>query len=140
MTPTSSLTVVVPCSGIGKSLGSVSREAAYELCENLCPTSTRLVALSKLVLGEEEACRLVRQGPVVTIDGCKKMCAASLVRHSNGVVAHEVAVLDVYRRHNHLKPDGIAELNEDGQELAHVLATEIANELDSFEPKGGPHA
>lgn len=140
MSETSRLTVVVPCSGIGKSLGSVSREAAYELCDNLCPDSTRLVALSKLVLGEEEARRLVRERPVVTIDGCKKMCAASLVRHSNGVVSREVAVLDVFRRHSNLKPDGIAELNDDGRELARVLATEIADDLDSLESNGGPHA
>ncbi len=33
--------VVVPCSGIGKSLGTVSREAAYELCENLRPNDTQ---------------------------------------------------------------------------------------------------
>ncbi len=140
MSETRRLTVVIPCSGIGKSLGSVSREAAYELCDNLRPASTRLVALSKLVLGEEEARRLVRESPVVTIDGCKKMCAASLVRHSDGVVAREVAVLDVYRRHSHLKPDGIADLNEDGRELARVLATEIADDLDSLESKGGSHA
>ena len=43
--------VIVPCSGIGKALGSVAREAAYELCEELRPESTDLVALSKLVLG-----------------------------------------------------------------------------------------
>ena len=29
--------VVVPCSGIGKTFGSVSREAAYDLCEDLRP-------------------------------------------------------------------------------------------------------
>lgn len=134
------MTVVVPCSGIGKSLGSVSREAAYELCEGLRPATTRLVALSKLVLGEEEAGHLVRENPVVTIDGCKKACAASLVRHSKGIVTREIAVLDVYRRHNHLKPDGIAELNEDGHTLARVLAAEIADEFETLEPIGGQNA
>jgi len=140
LSETSRLTIVVPCSGIGKSLGSVSREAAYELCENLRPASTRLVALSKLVLGEEEAGRLVRENPVVTIDGCKHMCAASLVRHRHGENGREVAVLDAFRRHSHLKPEGIADLNEDGHELARVLATEIANDLDSPGSTGGSHA
>ena len=42
---------IVPCSGIGKPLGSVTREATYELCEHLRPHDTQLVALSKLVLG-----------------------------------------------------------------------------------------
>ena len=68
--------VVVPCSGIGKPFGTVSREAAYELCEELRPGSTRLLALAKLVLGEPEARELITRHPAVTIDGCKQMCAA----------------------------------------------------------------
>lgn len=133
--------VVVPCSGIGKPFGTVSREAAYELCEELRPESTRLVALAKLVLGDEAARELVGQHPVVTIDGCKQMCASKMVRQSGGMVAHEVAVLDVFRRHKDLKPEGIAQLNEAGQELARVLAEEIAASLDSSEQpaKGGGH-
>ena len=86
--------VVVPCSGIGKSLGTVTREAAYELCDNLRPSDTRLVALSKLVLGDAEACDRVRSSPAVTIDGCKQMCASKLVKHNGGMVAREVAVFD----------------------------------------------
>jgi len=122
--------VVVPCSGIGKPFGTVSREAAYELCEELRPESTRLVALAKLVLGESGARDLVAKHPSVTIDGCKQMCAAKMVKQSGGTVAREVAVLDVFRRHKNLKPEGIAELNEAGRKLARVLAEEVAESLD----------
>jgi uncharacterized metal-binding protein len=121
--------VVVPCSGIGKPFGSVSREAAYDLCEELRPGGTRLVALGKLVLGEPGARELVAKHPAVTIDGCKQMCAAKMVRESGGTVALEVAVLDVYRRHKDLKPEGIAELNPAGRKLARVLAEEVAESL-----------
>jgi uncharacterized metal-binding protein len=122
--------VVVPCSGIGKPFGSVSREAAYDLCEELRPGRTRLVALAKLVLGEPAARELVAKHPAVTIDGCKQMCAAKMVRESGGTVAREVAVLDVFRRHKELKPEGIAELDEAGRKLARVLAEEVAESLD----------
>jgi uncharacterized metal-binding protein len=124
------MVVVVPCSGIGKPFGSVSREAAYELCEELRPESTRLVALAKLVLGEPGARDLVAKHPAVTIDGCKQMCAAKMVRESGGTVAREVAVLEVFRRHKGLKPEGIAELNPAGVKLARVLAEEVAESLD----------
>ncbi len=122
--------VVVPCSGIGKAFGTVSREAAYDLCEELRPERTRLVALAKLVLGEPCARELVAKHPAVTIDGCKQMCAAKMVRESGGKVAHEVAVLEVFRRQKELKPEGIAELNEAGRKLARVLAKEVAESLD----------
>jgi uncharacterized metal-binding protein len=134
--------VVVPCSGIGKALGSVTREAAYELCDNLRPGDTRLVALSKLVLGDSEARERVRTSPAVTIDGCKQMCASKLVKHNGGVAAREVAVFDVFRNHKDLKPEGIAELNKPGKELARVIAAEVAGTLDEVlaECRGGEHA
>ena len=129
--------VVVPCSGIGKPFGTVSREAAYELCEDLRPEDTRLVALAKLVLGDEATRDLITTHPAVTIDGCKQMCASKMVKQSGGKVAHEIAVLDVFRRHKDLKPEGIAELNAAGQKLSRVLAEEVAAKLASEE--GAPH-
>jgi uncharacterized metal-binding protein len=130
--------VVVPCSGIGKSFGSVSREAAYDLCLELRPSTTRLVALAKLVLGEPGARALVASHPVVTIDGCKQMCAAKVVKEAGGKVVKEAAVLEVFRRHKDLKPEGIAELNEAGRKLAGVLAQELAGSIDAT-TKGGVH-
>ena len=136
--------VVVPCSGIGKPYGTVSREAAYELCDELRPGDTSLVALAKLVLGEPEARERVRASPAITIDGCKLMCASKLVQHSGGTVAREIAVLDVYRRHKDLKPEGLAELNEQGKKLARVLAEELAEAVDEIRrdgtAPGGSHA
>ena len=137
------LVVVVPCSGIGKASGSVAREAGYELCDELRPDTTRLVALSKLVLGDEQARDRVRQRPTVTIDGCKLMCAAKLVKHSGGTIAREVTVLDAYRQHKELKPDGIAELNADGKRLARIMAEQLAGVVDDLgrdAPSGGNHA
>lgn len=127
--------VIVPCSGIGKSFGSVAREAGYELCDALRPDTTQLVALSKLVLGDEQARARVRNNPAITIDGCKLMCAAKLVKHSGGTTAREVAVLDIYRQHKDLKPDGIAELNPAGKQLARVMAEEIATVVDELSHK-----
>ncbi len=129
--------VIVPCSGIGKTYGTVSREAAYELTEETRPDSTELVALSLLVLGDEAARAAVAASPAVTIDGCKLMCAAKMVKESGGTVAKEVAVLEVFRRHRKLKPKGIAELNEAGLALAKVIADEVAAEVDALTGEHG---
>ena len=141
--------VIVPCSGIGKTYGTVSREAAYELVEDLRPETTGLVGLPLLVLGDEAARTMVAACPAITIDGCKLACATKMVAQSGGTVGHSVAVLDVYRRHRDLKPQGIAELNEGGQQLAHALAEELAEVVDTLSaeppcdaaaPQGGPDA
>jgi uncharacterized metal-binding protein len=124
--------IIVPCSGIGKTYGSVTRETAYDLTEDLRPADTRLVALSMLVLGDESARADVAGNQAITIDGCKLACASKMVRDSGGTVAKEYAVLDAYRRHKAFKPAGIAELNEGGIQLAHALADEIAAEIDQL--------
>ena len=124
--------VIVPCSGIGKTYGTVSREAAYEVTENVRPTGTQVVALSLLVLGDESARAAVAENPAITIDGCKLACATKMVKESGGTVAQEFAVLDVYRRYRQFKPQGIAELNEGGRQLAHAMAEEIAEVVDDL--------
>ncbi len=132
--------VIVPCSGIGKTYGTVSREAAYEVTEDMRPADTQLVALSLLVLGDEDTRAAVAGNPVVTIDGCKVACAAKMVEESGGTVAQEFTVLDAYRRHRQFKPQGIAELNEGGQKLAHALAEEVAAVVDDLSEEGGKDA
>ena len=124
--------VIVPCSGIGKTYGTVSREAAYNVTEDLRPEDTRLVALSKLVLGDEEARSIIEGNPAITIDGCKLACATKMVQENGGRIAQEYAVLDVYRRYKQFKPLGIAELNEGGVQLAQALANEITQVVDEL--------
>jgi uncharacterized metal-binding protein len=134
--------VIVPCSGIGKSYGTVSREAAYDVTEDLRPEQTQMVPLALLVLGDDESRAVVAEYPALTIDGCKLACAAKMVQQSGGTIAQEFAVLDVYRRYKELKPQGIAELNEAGQELARVLAEEVVTVVDALivGKKGGENA
>lgn len=130
--------VIVPCSGIGKTYGSVSREAGYDVVEDLRPETSQLVALSMLVLGDESARSAVADQPAITIDGCKLACASKMVKESGGSVAREYAVLDVYRRYKQFKPQGISELNEGGLQLAQALANEIADVVDELsEAEGG---
>ncbi len=131
--------VVVPCSGIGKTFGSVSREAAYALVEDLRPETTRLAALALLVMGDEDSREAVRCQPTVTIDGCKLGCAAKMVRECGGEVGEEIAVLDVYRRYRQYKPQGISELNKGGLHLAQALAEEAAQAVDRLAAGEGTH-
>jgi len=123
-------TLIVPCSGIGKTYGTVAREGAHIVTEDLCPESTRLVPLALVVLGDEAVRGALGTSPAITIDGCKLACAAKVVAESGGTVARALQVLDVYRRNRHLKPAGIAELNEAGHELANILAEEVSGLAD----------
>jgi len=128
---------VVPCSGIGKSLGAAAREAAFILDEDLRPDATKIVALSLLVMGDEQAKREVAGGEAVAIDGCKLECAAKGLACSGAGRVHKVAVFDVIRRHRGLKPEGVCDLNEDGLKLARATAGEAAKIVDDVNAEDG---
>ncbi len=123
---------VVPCSGIGKSLGAVAREAAFILAEDLRPERTTIVALSPLVMGDPETCRGVFGRTAVAIDGCKLECAAKGLAAAGASHVHKLAAFDVVRRHRGLKPEGVIELNEDGFRLAQAAAEEAACVVDGL--------
>ncbi len=122
--------LIVPCSGIGKTYGSVSREAAYEVTESLRPGDSQMVSLSLLVMGDETSRQALAEKPAITIDGCKLACATKMVQECGGSVAHGFAVLDIYRRYRQFKPQGIADLNQAGLQLARALAEETAEVID----------
>ncbi len=77
-------------------------------------TVTRLAALRVL--------EQLRPGDTVTI------CLPLFLAGGQGDRAFDV--LEVYRRNRTLKPKGIAELNEAGLKLAHILAEEVVVEVD----------
>ncbi len=132
--------VIVPCSGIGKPYGTVSRIAAYQVVEDDRPVSTQLVPLSLLVLGDDAARAALAENPAVTIDGCKLACATKMVQECGGQVTRNFAVLDVYRRYREFKPQGVAELNEGGLKLADALAKEVEAVVDGLTSPGGQDA
>jgi uncharacterized metal-binding protein len=122
--------LIVPCSGIGKSLGSVAREGAYVVTEDLCPEKTKLLPLALVVLGEDETRAELSGAKAITIDGCVRACAAKVVEGAGGMVGHGLQVLDVCRRYPDLKPSGISELDENGHQLAHALGEEVRELVD----------
>ncbi len=132
--------IIVPCSGIGKTYGTVTREAAYVVAEELRTETTTIVPLSLLVLGDEEARAAVQGAQVITMDGCKLACATLNVRQAGGAVAKDFTVLDVFRRNKALKPQGISELNDGGLALARALADEAAQTADELLAGGADHA
>ncbi|MGP8069262.1 MAG: putative zinc-binding protein [Candidatus Bathyarchaeia archaeon] len=124
--------IVIPCSGIGKAFGSISREATYEVVENLRKDVTQTLCLALLVSGDQESLQLVRNNKVVTVDGCPLQCAAKNVKLASGNLAGSLRVVDAYKENRHLKPRGVTFLDNDGQQMALALAEKIATKVDEL--------
>jgi len=124
--------VVLPCSGIGKVFGALARETTYELVERARPDIAVTTCLAKLVMGDAETKQLVKENPVITIDGCPKECARKSTEAQGVSVARSFQTMDFYRAHKDLKPEGISEVDETGRKLAAVSADELANVIDEL--------
>ena len=124
---------IVPCSGIGKTYGSVAREGAFIVTEDHRPGTAQIMPLALLVPEDSEARASIKETKTITIDGCKLACAAKVVAETGGTVAHALQVLDFFREHRDMKPAGIAELNEGGKKLAAVLAEKVSALVDEIE-------
>jgi uncharacterized metal-binding protein len=124
--------VIIPCSGIGKSLGTVGRVATYKITDQLRPNNTRTVCLALLTIGDSEAGRLVKENPCISIDGCPAQCSKKNIEASEGNLAYSMMVTDVLRQNRALKPEGIIQLNPQGDKLAEIVAKSIAEKVDEI--------
>jgi uncharacterized metal-binding protein len=118
--------LVVPCSGIGKVHGLISREAVYHVTERLLPEQADTVCLALLVTGDPETRQKVQQTPCITLDGCPKLCALKNVELSGGTVAKGIRVYDVMKRRRGTNFGTATALSAEGWAVVEELAGEVA--------------
>ncbi len=119
--------LVIPCSGVGKVLGLMSREAAYRVTDTLLPGQADTVCLALLVSGDPEALGKVRDRPCVTVDGCQKLCALKNVERAGGKVALRVRVYDNLKRFRGGQFGTATTLSADGWKVVDEIAAEIVD-------------
>ena len=124
--------LVIPCSGIGKVHGLLTREATYLVTDEVAPEQTETMCLGLLVKGEAEVIDAVKTQLCITIDGCPKACAEKNVKIAGGnpVV---VEVVETLKKHPGAKPGSPTELNDEGWSIAGEIAAEVADKVASLQ-------
>ena len=120
--------IVIPCSGIGKAFGTVSREATYQLTETEHGEEWRTICLPLLVAGDQEAIDLLKRSGVYTIDGCPKKCATLSVERTGVNVTMEVMVPKVLAKNTDHKPGTVLDIGPNGVLLAKDIVNKILEE------------
>ena len=123
--------LILPCSGIGKTLGTITRWAAYELVENVLPKQTRLLCLARLTIKDEESREIVRTYPAITIDGCPKACSSKNVSANEGKVVKSYMMSRFLIKHKDLKINSknVIDPGENALELAKRIANDIKEDI-----------
>jgi uncharacterized metal-binding protein len=119
--------LVIPCSGIGKVHGLISREVAYRVADAGLPDRADTVCLALLVAADPETRRKVQQAPCITVDGCPKLCAHKNVELAGGNVAKSVRVYDTMKRHRGGNFGSPTALSEEGWGVVDEIAAEIVD-------------
>lgn len=117
--------LIIPCSGVGKVHGLISREAVYRVTDAFMPSQADTVCLALLVTGDAETREKVQQHPCITVDGCPKLCARKNVELSGGEVALGIRVYDTLKRHRGAKFGSPTTLSDEGWVAVEEIAAEI---------------
>ena len=122
--------LVIPCSGIGKVHGLISREATYLVTDALASGQADTLCLGLLVKRDADAVAAIKAQHCITIDGCPKACAEKNVRMAGGQVECSIQVAEAFKKHHGAKPGTATDLTEDGwtitKEIAKIVADEAA--------------
>ena len=118
---------ILPCNGLDKSAGAISRELAIKLCENakneiICPVFYRV--------SESKYNKIANEHPLLVIDGCQTRCASKLAAEKNLKVSRKLTITEEAKTYNvDLKSNLRLQDNENG------LIEIILNELNKAEDK-----
>ena len=88
---------VLPCNGLDKCAGEISRELAIKLCENakneiICPVFYRVA--------EAKYNRIAGEHPLLVIDGCQTRCASKLAAEKNLKISRKITITEEAKNHN----------------------------------------
>jgi len=122
---------VVPCSGMGKALGSVAREVGFILAEDLRPDKTFLVCIPSLAAGSEEYGRMLKTNPVIVIDGCAERCATKIAVKNGAKINARFFLPESIRKYG-LKPTNRDDIDIEGENLAKKVAEEASANVDKL--------
>ena len=124
---------ILPCTGVGQATGTIARQAAYHVCDEMRPDATMLVCLPALVKGVQEDIDMIRDCPVVVIEGCRERCATFALEMQKGSAAATVYVPDIMKSHGiGAKNENRASPGEKEKELILAVAEEVGAEIDGL--------
>lgn len=124
---------ILPCSGIGKVFGSIGREAAYIVVNELAKDKAALECLPLIVKGKKEVLDALKSNKVIVIDGCPLRCSYNDVTEAIGKVDAQFMSTDIVKEHRDLKPEqNIIPMGENAKKLACKLAEKIVQKVDEL--------
>ncbi|MBP8041383.1 MAG: hypothetical protein KAZ36_05690 [Bacteroidales bacterium] len=112
---------VLPCNGLDKCAGAISREIAIKLCENtkneiICPVFYRVA--------DAKYNKIAAERPLIVIDGCPTRCASKLAAEKNLKISQKILITEEAKNHNIELNSGLS-LQENENALIEIILNEL---------------
>lgn len=122
---------IVACTGMSKSLGTVARQVAYKVVEDLRPEKTVLICIPSLAANVGEYKNHLRDYPSIILDGCVERCATKIISENNGSIKGKLFLPQLLKKYG-LKPASRTEIGSEGEQLVTKIAEEVATMVDKL--------
>ena len=122
---------IVACTGMGKALGTVARQVAYKVVDELRPEKTILICIPSLTAGIGAYKSLLQKYPAVILDGCVERCATKITTKNRGLIRAKIFLPQMIAKFG-LKPKSRTDLGEEGEKLVAKVAEEVAAMVDQL--------
>lgn len=112
---------ILPCNGLDKCAGAISRELTIKLCENaeneiLCPVFYRV--------SEKKYNKIASGRPLLVIDGCQTRCASKLAAEKNLKINKKIIIAEEAKNHGIELMDNLR-ITDQEHALIDTLFTEL---------------
>jgi uncharacterized metal-binding protein len=116
---------------MGKALGTVARQVAYKVVDELRPGQTVLICIPSLTAGVGECKSLLQKYPSIILDGCVERCATKIMSKNHGMMRAKVFLPQMIAKYG-LKPQSRTDLGDEGEKLVAKIAEEVAALVDQL--------
>jgi uncharacterized metal-binding protein len=123
---------IVACSGEEMAEGTVTRQAALKVLEELRPSDTVTICLPLFLAGGEGDRAFARFYPTIALDGCAERCAARATAMYSSEPAASVVVSDLVAERGLARPSGCRHLDAAGQHAVEATAERVAGLVDEL--------
>ena len=124
---TTEIVCILPCNGLDKSLGVITREVSLQVIEK--KSDVQLICPVLLNNGDERYETLIQTAKIIIINGCMTRCPTKLIEKRNLKPFKQILIPDMFKKYK-VKSAKTLILNEENIKLAELIADEIITDLN----------
>lgn len=122
---------VLPCSGLDKCAGCISREIAINLAEN---TESKIICPVLYRVAEARYNKIAEENPLLVIDGCNTRCASKLASEKGLKVAQKINVTEQAKSKN-FNIGSSLRIGDNELKLVDLIVSDLLHQQENIDTK-----